>query len=226
MTDTLQGGVVRLIDSPIRYMRARVSDRPRWIPAFFPVVVHLCATSMLGAIISARTEGPIRAGLAAAGQELPQLPAAIGPIVGIVTTVTSGLIIFWLLAAAVVVADIILSHSGQYRRLVELCAVSYWVPVLYMVPVVLVHAVLFDPEPLRISGSITLLEVQPIVNNYTATAGGSMQIVLLAVKNVFDLWLVALHAAALHVVSGISVGAACAVAIILSVVFVLVPAIL
>lgn len=226
MTDTLRGGVVRLIDSPIRYMRDRVSDQPRWISAFFPVVVHLCAASMLGVIISSRTEGPIRAGLAAAGQELPELPAAFGPIVGIATTVTSGLIVFWLLVAAVVAADILLSHSGQYRRLVELCAVSYWAPVLYMVPVVLIHAVLFDPEPLRISGSITLVEVQPIVNDYMATAGGSMQIVLLAVKNVFDVWLIALHASALHVVSGVSVGAAWVVAIILSVVFVLVPAIL
>ena len=100
---------------------------------------------------------------------------------------------FALHSAAVVLVDLVAVQSGRARRLVELSALAYWTQVVWSLPVTMVL--------LMVNG------------------GADFRAVIEATRQLWVVWLLGLHAAVLHVVSGLTVPGTLAAAVFLLAVF-------
>lgn len=221
----MTGGPVRLFDSPIRYMRERVAKPHQWATAMTPLVVYAAASSAASVVVGERTSVAIRAGMEQAGQAVPEVPAVFSIVIGGGSTVMVVAAAFALQAGVIATADILVVQSGQVKRLVELAALSYWTQVIYAVGALAVSTAYFDPEPLRLPPGGVSVELQQVLAEYgQSIRQGDLSSSLQLIRQMFTVWLVALYAVALRVVSGLTVGGAWAAGVVLAVLFILVPA--
>lgn len=117
------GGLVRLVDSPIRVMRWWAAGPRRVGLAMLPVFLHAAAAGLVR--------------LATLG-----LPLPAGAVIFAALFAAAGLASFALHAGAVVVIYLMAaSEPGQARRLVELSALTYWTQAAWSAPAA---AVLFS----------------------------------------------------------------------------------
>lgn len=221
----LSGGVVRLVDSPIRFMRARLEGSPGWFSAILPLAAYMVISAAATVVIAERTNSAIASALEASGQTVPDIPAAVSILIGGGSVVMAGMFVFVLQVAALWALDAFAVQSGRGSRLVELAAVSYWTQVVYALAVLLLVASTFEPPPLRVPRGVSGFDLQRFLADY----GANMQLAALPsslalVRQMFMIWLLALHACALRLVSGFSVGGTWAVGVVLVVLFVVGPA--
>ena len=175
------GGVLRLVDSPIRVMRWWASGPRRAGWALLPVALHAAAVGLF---------------------RLPLLglPLQVG-VVGAALVAIGSLASFAAHAAAVVVIYLLAaSQPGRARRLVEVSALVYWTQLVW-------------------SGSAAAL-----VFLADDPANGDLAAVVDITGQLWGVWLIGLHAAALHVVSGFSPAGAWGAGVALCALFFGVPA--
>ena len=149
---------------------------------------------------------------------IPGFPIPVAVLVAII----GGLAIFAVHAGAVIMLDVAVAQSRQARRFVELCALSYWPQLLVSIPVLAATWWFFDPPPLVYRGAGA--DVMAAAMNYAdEVARLPIAIIVDTARQFAALWLIALHACALRVVSGLTVGGAWAAGIILAILFMGVP---
>ena len=165
----------------------------------------------------------LNAALAEMGAVAGPLPTAGLAALALVAGAAAYLAISAGMALVMVVLDLLFAQSGRVRRLVEFAGYSF----ISQVPLAVAGlglAIGVAPEPLRLPPDATLAEFPDIVRDYQeGVAGGTVQAVMQMIGVYFGLWLAALQAAALRVVSGFSVGGAWAAGILLAVLFVGLP---
>ena len=220
---TGSGSPVRILDSPLRFYRTRAEMSPHWRLALFPVMASAALQAAAGGILSFRMQPHVNAALAQMGVDAGPLSTDILAAVTLVAGAAAYLGISGAMALVMVVLDLLFAQSGRVRRLVEFAGYSF----VSQVPLAvagLVLAIGMAPEPLRLPPDATLAEFPNIVRDYQeGVTGGTVRAVMQMVGIYFGLWLAALQAAALRVVSGFSVGGAWAAGILLAALFVGVP---
>ena len=217
MNDLAGAGPVRLIDSPIRFMQARVASGPpdlRW--AMLPVLLNALLVGSIGVITQSRMTvlGP--------GMSEPAAAQAIPVFVAVPVAAVLGLIGFAVRAGIVVTFDVITSQSGQARRIVELVGLSYWTQLIWAVPAITAMWFLFEPPPMVLRGQGADL-LQASLRYGETLAAEPFQITMTRTQQMFGVWLVALNACALRVVGNLTTGGTWAAAIVLGIVFLGVP---
>lgn len=215
----LYGGPVRLIDSPIRFMQARaVAGSPRLYSALTPVVLHAFFVGGTGVIAQSRVT------VLAPGLPEPVSPPGFPFPVAAVGAVVFGLIGFTWHAGAVVACDMLTAQSNAPKRwrLVELSALAYWPQLLYSVPALAAMWWLYDPPPMVYRGAGADM-MQAAFRYGEQLSREPLQIVLVRAQQFAGIWLVALHAVVLRVVSGLSMGATWAAGIAFALLFLGVP---
>lgn len=214
------GGPIRLIDSPIRFMQARAaSGPPRLRSALLPVALNALCVGGIGIITRSRMT------MLAPGLLEPVTPPGMPVAVAVPLAVVLGLLAFAVHAGAVVVFDMLTAHStGPKRwRLVELSALAYWPQLLWSVPALAAMWWLFDPPPMVYRGAGA--DVMMAAMRYgEQLAAEPLAIVMTRTQQMTGVWLIALHACALRVVSGLTTGGTWAAGIVLAVLFIGVPA--
>ena len=220
ISSVLPGGLVRLVDSPIRFMQARAaSGPPRLRLALLPVVLNALFVSGIGVISQSRVT------MLAPGLPEPVSPPGMPIAVAVPLAVVFGLIAFAVHAGAVVVFDMLTAHStGPKRwRLVELSALAYWPQLLWSVPALAAMWWLYDPPPMVYRGAGA--DVMMAAMRYgEQLAAEPLQIVMARTQQMAGVWLIALHACALRVVSGLTTGGTWGAGIVLAVLFIGAPA--
>lgn len=215
--------LLRILDSPLRFYRARMEMQPRWRLAFLPVFAVAAFQVAAGGTLSFRMRYHVNAALAQMGVDSGPLSTDIFAAVVLVAGAAAYLGISGAMALAMVVLDLLFAQSGRARRLVEFAGYSF----VSQVPLAVAGlglAIGVTPEPLRLPPDATLVEFPNIVRDYQENvAGDTVQAVMQMIGVYFGLWLAALQAAALRVVSGFSVGGAWAAGILLAALFVGIP---
>lgn len=209
-----------IIDRPIRYMEARVaSGPPRLYSALLPVIIHAFVSAGGSAILQARLMRSTSAGL----------PDPIDPtaavVISLLLAVPIGLAGLALHAAVMFIFDMTTAESTGARRwrLVELAGLAYWPQLLWSVPALIALWWLFDPPAMTLgvggaddSSRSALRYVEWMENE-------PLLLVMRQIQPIAGVWLVALHAMALRVVSGFTVFGAWMAGVIMAVLFVAVP---
>ena len=170
-------------------------------------------------------------GLAGATENLPGnlepdvlLSPAFGVALAVVSVVAGVAVMFWLSVGALVALDLLFTGSGQSRRLVECAALAYWSQVPWSLATVGILLWCFDPEPLQLSPDMSSSELPARIMAYQDDLRSTPLMETVHVVGLyFGMWLVALQAAALRVVSGFSVPGAWAAGILLATLFVVIP---
>lgn len=213
-----------ILTSPIRFYQTRVAHPPDWMRAAAPVALQMTLLSVNGSVMYLR-------GLAGITESLPSNLAAGGPLspvfgvaLAVVSVVAGVAVTFWLSVGAIVALDLLFTGSGQARRLVECTALAYWTQIPWSFAAVGILLWWFDPEPLRVSSDLSSSELSARMMAYqNDLQSGPLMETMQVVGLYFGLWLAALQAAALRVVSGFSVGGAWAAGILLAALFVGIP---
>ena len=214
-TTELRGGVLRLLDSPIRFMEARMAADARLLPALVPVALNAALLAGINALGTSRTTV---IGLDGEAVAAPTTPVELM----IPLAVIGGLIAFTVRAGAVVGIDAVAAQSGKGRRLVEFAGLAYWTQVLWAVPAFAAMWWLYDPPPMVVEGQ-GLDMMQAALRYGEELAAEPLQITMTRTQQMFGLWLVGLHAAALRVVSGLTTRGAWTAAAVMALVFMGVP---
>ena len=214
---------LRIIDSPLRFYHARMELQPRWRLAFLPVVASATLQVAAGGILSLRLQPHLNAALAEMGVVAGPLPTGVLAAVTLVAGAAAYMAISGAMVLVMVVLDLLFAQSGRVRRLVE-CAGYAFISQVPLAAAGLGLAIGVTPEPLRLPPDATLADFPNIARDYQeGVAGGTVRAVMQMIGVYFGLWLAALQAAALRVVSGFSVGGAWAAGILLAVLFVGIP---
>lgn len=210
----------RLIDSPIRFMQTRAaSGPPRLRSALLPVVLNALLVSGIGVITQSRMT------MLAPGLSEPVSPPGAPIAVAVPLAVVFGLLAFGVHAGVVVALDMLTAQSTAPKRwrLIELSALAYWPQLLWSVPALAAMWWLYDPPPMVYRGAGA--DVMMAAMRYgEQLAAEPLQIVMTRTQQMAGVWLIALHACALRVVSGLTTGGTWAAGIVLAVVFIGVPA--
>lgn len=222
MTDAVDS-LGHLVVSPVRFFRGRLQHPPNWMLACTPVVVYtglVTATAFVVARKRRRALAPVLASLGV----LDRMPADIGVLIGTVSMAAATLTGVGMSASAVVTLDLLVSQSGRARRLVELIGLSYITQIPWAAVALAVSTWWWDPAPLRLPSGVTVAELSSIVPDYQeALERSPAQATLRLVGAYFGLWLVALQAVSLRVVSGFGTTSAWAAGVGLAAGFVGVP---
>lgn len=216
----LSGGGLRLIDRPILFMQARTaSEAPRLYSALSAVVINAMFVGATGMLAQARVSVLAPGLTEPASSSLGLLPV---PVM-LLTAAVVGLVVFALQAGAVVTFDMLTTYSTGLRRwrLVELAALSYWPQLLWSVPALACTWWFYEPPPMVLRGGADVF--QTALRYAEQRAGEPFQIVMTTTQQMAGLWLVALHAVALRVVSGFTVGGTLAAGVVLAILYMGVP---
>lgn len=170
-------------------------------------------------------------GMAGIAQNLPDdlgqavtLSPAFGVTLAVFSVVASVAVLFWLSVGVLAALDLLFAGSRRVRRLVECNALAYWSQVPWSLATALILFFWFDPEPLRLPAGVSVEEVTTHITEHQVAIQSSALMETMQIIGVyFGLWLAALQAAALRVVSGFSVGGAWAAGILLAALFVGIP---
>lgn len=216
----LSGGPCRLIDSPIRFMQARAaSGPPRLFPVLLPVVLNALFVGWISVISQSRVT------MLAPGLPEPVSPPGLPIIAAVPLAVVGGLLGFAIHAGAVVVFDMLTAQSSgpKHWRLVELSALAYWPQLLWSVPALAAMWWLYDPPPMVYRGAGADM-MMAAMRYGEQLAAEPLQIIMARTQQMASVWLIALHACALRVVSGLTVGGTWAAGIVLALLFIGAPA--
>lgn len=195
------------------------SGPPRLFPALLPVVLNALFVGGVGVVAQSRMT------MLSPGLSEPVSPPALPIAVALPLAVVGGLLGFAVHAGAVVVFDMLTAQStGPKRwRLVELSALAYWPQLLWSVPALAAMWWHYDPPPMVYRGAGA--DVMMAAMRYgEQLAAEPLQIVMTRTQQMAGLWLIALHACALRVVSGLTTGGTWAAGIVLAVLFIGAPA--
>lgn len=201
-------------------MRARAaSGPPRLRSALLPVVMNALFIGGIGLITQSRMT------MLAPGQPEPVSPPGMPIAVAVPLAVVFGLLSFAVHAGAVIIFDMLTAQSTAPKRwrLVELSALAYWPQLLWSVPALAAMWWLYDPPPMVYRGAGA--DVMMAAMRYgEQLAAEPLQVVMTRTQQMAGVWLIALHAVALRVVSGLSVGGTWAAGIVLAILFIGAPA--
>ena len=201
-------------------MQARAaSGPPRLRLALLPVVLNALFVSGIGVISQSRVT------MLAPGLPEPVSPPGMPIAVVVPLAVVFGLIAFAVHVVAVVAFDMLTAQStGPKRwRLVELSALAYWPQLLWSVPALAATWWFFDPPPMVYRGAGADV-MQAALRYGEQLAAEPLQIVMTRTQQMAGVWLIALHACALRVVSGLTTGGTWAAGIVLAILFIGAPA--
>ena len=198
-------------------MQARAaSGPPRLRSAFLPVVINALFVGGAGMIAQSRVT------VLAPGLPEPISPPGMPIMLAIPAVVVFGLVGFMVHVVAVVMFDMLTVQSGQWRRLTELSALAYWPQLLWSVSALAVVWWLYDPPVMVYRGAG--VDMMQAARRYgEQLASEPFQIVMMRTQQMAGLWLIALHACVLRIVSGLNVGGAWAAGIVLAILFLGVP---
>ena len=207
----------RVIDSPVRYMRARVDASPQLAWALLPVAINALLVGGAGIVTSAR--------FVAAANSIDGVVAPSPPMyVLLPLSVVFGLIGFAAHVGAVVALDAVTTQSGLRGRLVELSGLAYWSQVLWSAPALLVMWLYLDPEAFVLPSNMDVMT--PAMAYREIVGPEPLQIVMARTQQFAGIWLVGLHATVLKVVSGFTTGGTWAAGFAMGGVFLGIPAVL
>lgn len=225
MEAALLGGPIRLLDSPIRYMKRRVEGPTRWFTAILPVTLYVMASTAGALVAGKRMNMVIHVAMEEAEHPLPDVPFLLGVLVAGGAMVVAAMLTFALHVGTLVALDLFFVQSGRVSRLVELAMVSYWTQAVYALVGLFSVVLFFEPESLRIPPGTSSIGLQQLIEDYYTTTQrvGFSTSLLTSIRQMVNVWLIALHACALRVVSGFSVGSAWAAGVFLTMLFVVGP---
>jgi hypothetical protein len=216
----LYRSVIHVLWSPVRFFRARAGEEPSWLGALAPVFFYCLAASAAAIVSVAKGQALLAAVTGTSGGGIPIVAMAFGAFV----TFASSWMLFALHAGLAVLLDAVWSGSGRARRLVEFTGYAYLPSFLWSVATVVVLVVWWDPEPFRVPSAVPMSDLPRVVAEYQVRLSASpVQIALRTVGFFVSLWLVALQAGALRVLSGFSVSGAVAAALVMGAILVVVP---
>ena len=207
----------RLLDSPIRYMQARAAfGPPRLFSALPPVILNAGLIGVTTLVSQSRMS------LMAPGLSEPVSGTGLLPVpVAIIVSIVMGLLGLAVHAGTVIVLDMVTAQSRQPRRFLELCALAYWPQVFVSIPILAATWLYFDPPVMafRLGGDALVAAM----DYAEEVARMPFSILTTQVKQFAALWLIALHACTLRVVSGLTIGGTWSAGIALAAVFIGVP---
>lgn len=212
--------MVDVIWSPIATFQALMRREPRWLRAAVPVVIQAGLIAVGVVILTYRAQGIIMDAMTRAAVPIPFFPPAV--LLGGFSAIFGFAFMFWAPVGGILALDAMFAGSGRSRWLLECTAVSYWSQIPWGIANILILVLWFNPEPLVLpSGTQDMLTS---IESYRADLEASPAMLTSnLVGAYFGLWLVALQACALHVVSGFTVRGSWAAGIVLGSVFVVIP---
>lgn len=205
---------ITVLWSPVACYRSILEKSPAWGSALLPLALHTACTAATAGVtltkVQSAVEGPITGGAAVA---LAVFSALFGVAVA-----------FWLSTGGMIALDKLCNGHGDARRLIEYSAIAHWSQVPWGLVSVTLFAMWFQPEPLNIADSGSAGERLRAMELYRVSVeSSSFMLTVGLVGAYFGVWLVALQACALRVVSGFTVRGAWAAGIVLGSVFVVIP---
>ena len=212
-----------LVFSPIRFYRARLEAKPRYLAALVPLGAYVALSSATAFLTARRSQRVAAVAFEQAG--LPPLgPAWLGEAVAVVSSVTAGCFLFAMGALAVVVLDTLFVQSGRSRRLVEFTALAFYSQIPLAAAALALVVWWWSPPPLSLPAGITSLELGDVLRSYQEESANAAGLSTLRLAGSYSwCWLVALQAVALRVASGFSVGGTWVAGILLAALFVGIP---
>ena len=205
--------VALIFFSPLQYFRT--AGLPNWTAAIAAVALHAGFTAIATAVMDGRL---------LAAQGVTGLAAQVTVVLAAVGTAVQKVAVFGLAAGAAVALDAFFSRSGKAQRLVEFTGIAYVTQVPWALLSLVVLAGFWEPPAFLLPPDATALEARQAADDYARDAQTSaLPAALKLIRSGFGLWLVALQACALRVVSSFTVGGAWAAGITLALVFVVAP---
>lgn len=212
--------MVHVLSSPVRFFRTRAAEDPSWLLALLPVFFYCLAASAAAVVSVAKGQVLVAPVAGSSDGGVAIFAMAFGAFVTFASTWT----LFALHAGFAVVLDVLWSGSGKARRLVEFTGYAYLPAFLWSVATLVVLVVWWDPEPFRVPSTVPMSDLPRAIIEYQIRLSESpVQIALRTVGLFVGLWLVALQAGALHVISGFSVPGALAAATAMGGILVVAP---
>jgi hypothetical protein len=201
--------------SPVGFFERRLTRTPRWTPAL--AVPLACALLQWAstAIASAKMQPVVERAFAQAGLATTTMP----PIQAMALLTLFGYPMTYAIAALALVAlDVVLTDSGEPRRLAQFAGWSFLSQLPYCVLMLYVAATL-APQALPVAAGSTLQEVHDAVLRYqTAMFAEPLMSTARVLSYVSILWLCIMLAIALKVVARLRVAATLSAALFLAVV--------
>lgn len=198
----------KLITSPIHFYRDRLIDPPRWGS---PVAALACYGAILFVseyVFTARALNTFN-------------PEALAIIIAMAVVMLY--LVIAIQAGVVIAIEILFSNARNGRRLIEFSALAYWTQVPIEVVSIGIWLVVEPGQPVSPADSSlwALIEALDSVNE---EARESLIIsTFQVIGSYWSLWVVALQATALRVVSKFSVGGAWAAGVTVGLLFVVLP---
>ena len=212
-----------LFVSPMQFQSARLSAPVKWGASVGAVWAYASVGAVAAAVSGQKLMATYGEGMpngfnqVAGFMSAVSMLSAIGFLVGLLFTCAVA-------AVVVVVMDALFSQSGQALKLIECAGLSYLVALPWSIINLVIVAFVWDPAPLRIAPHATDYEVQQVIQSYLQKQReGGVAVGISMVGAYFDLWVVAIQACALRVVSGFTTTGAWTAGILLGMVFVVAP---
>ena len=205
--------VALIFFSPLQYFRT--AGLPNWTAAIAAVALHAGFTAIATAVMDGRL-------LAAQGDT--GLAAQVTVVLAVAGTAVHMVVLFAVAACGALTLDRVFSRSGQGQRLVEFTGIAHVTQIPWALLSLVVLAGFWEPPAFLSPPDATALEARQAADDYARDAQTSaLPAALKLIRSGFGLWLVALQACALRVVSSFTVGGAWAAGITLALVFVVAP---
>lgn len=199
-----------LFYSPLQYFRT--AGLPNWTAAMAVVAVHAGITGAAAAVTADRL---------LAAQGVAGLVAQVNTVLRAAGAAVDTVVVFALAAGGVAALDAVFSQSGKSQRLVEFTGIAHVTQIPWALLSLAILAGFWEPPMFRLPPDATVSEAQQAAEDYARNAQTSgLPGALNAIRIGFGLWLVALQACALRVISRFTVGGAWAAGIALALVFV------
>lgn len=215
--------MIRLAIAPIVFFRSRLEGPPRWGQAIAIVSLFVALSTGVALVTVHRVHAELAPAFEAAG--VPVRAGAGRDLATVLITVISLLPMPGLMAASAVMLDVLFSQSGRGPRLVEFTWLAYAVHLPWVAIVAL--TMLWVPYPELSVGAALPIDVTALSVRYQQQLAddavlSSMHLVGMS----FTLWVAAVQACALRVVSGFTVGGAWAAGLALAAMFAIAPALI
>jgi hypothetical protein len=208
--------MITFLFSPVQFFERRLDRRHGWgLPLALPALcaaLHAVATL----IFAMKTRPLLDDAFAALGVPAVSLPPAQ---VYAVLAVFGYPITFAMAALALIALDVVVSDSGEARRLGQFAGLAFLSQVPYCAFMVLV-AIAWTPAPLVLPSGASLADLQEVVNRYRHAAFDTPLMSTARLLSYYSvLWLSVMLAISWKVVSRVRLGPALAVGVFLLLLF-------
>lgn len=215
----------RLFVAPVAFFASRRAAEVSWRAAIVPLAVYLVATLVSVEVFTVRTLGAYRGALADRGLADVGLASWVSAVIAGMSTAFGLTIMFWCHVGAVMLFDLLLSFSGQHRKLIECVALAHWPSAAWSGVSAIILVLWFVPGDVTLPVDLSPEDVQRTTARYIRDlqTGSSVLLTIQALSVLVGGYVAGLSGVVLMVVSRLSVWSATVAALVIGVTFTVLP---